>query len=1313
MRRDPRRGDPDAPLKIRRAAAPLLGLLAAAGLAGALSARLGPLPEGAEGRRAERLTRRAAEVLEQDATRLAATSRRLARDPALLEIVEGGSGGVRPGRLFSLLGSALPKENGWGVVLLDRTGGAVAWAGEPGDLPALSAPRAGSFSASFRVTQWTLAHESPVGRSPETRGRLVVTRRFPTGIVRPDVLEGHFLAGLPTVRRIRVRTSTVPGRLVALSLEPAAPVVVEEDTRRDGARPWAFLGALAALALGLVVRFSATGVVAARLLLLLAVPCAETGPFAPILHDVSGLLSTPFDLGLTGFVALLLLRSVLASGRETGNGAASKVALKAVAGAAAVAAASVPAVLGLSGGRSAPSLLLGLGLFTGSPEAPLASAGLVAASTVFLGLAALLAAKAARAGPAALGLGAAGLALTGWSFFAVPSDATTAVLVLGSVLLAVSLSERVSTFRTSDLLSRSVAVALLVGAAAFVIGAGASLGRVLGTDERLEKAASRSSLDRERLEEEGPAAWEERIAGADLGPWAPAGSRTKMSDLARALWMRGRSGDFPEPGDLLTVRDEGGRVLSSFGTMRPGDEGRGTAIGLRLPVPGTVGVLSRLPWPDADEEDPLLVALLGEPAYADRPVERIDFDGSGRPLGRGRLERSDLSEPLLVAARREGIAWGKEGSGGRRWRMTVRSAGSGFVEWGIEIPAPVFALGSAVAAAEMALPFALLVLFGADLVALGRARVRRRDSPRGRLFGTFRGRLALALLVSGAVPLAAGAVMVRTALDRSSARATERHALQLLTEGRRLLEESVDGIPSPAELNRAASVVGVDLLLYRDGALAAASRAVPVAAGLAPERLASLVAAALANGASEAAVLRAPVRPGARRAAEAAVTLSREERTTLAVVLGEDAEGREAVDALVLLAVGVALGALAFGGRGALQLSRPLEDLVAAAERVGAGELPGPIRTPETVDLARLVEAFGAMSERVRERTELLEREREAAVSVLGSLTPAAVLFREEDGRVLFANPAADALLPAGERLSERLAVPLFAPVLAALGHARPYETRVSLPVEGGETVLRVVVAELPADTAGHRTVLLLEDLTDFTRAERLETWVEAARAVAHDIKNPLTPIRLTAERLVRSAERGTPPDAGKIVEAASTILRQVDLLTERTGRLSRFASPSTPERTLLTGGGLATLLAEVASDFSAHPTVRVSWRAEEGLPDLLVDRSLLRDAVSNFVLNAVEALEQAGGQVEVAVRPASGPRGGRGAEVTCEDDGPGVPEVDLHRIFDPSFSTKSRGSGMGLAAARRAVEEHGGRLLAERSPRGGLRIGFFLPAAG
>ena len=141
-------------------------------------------------------------------------------------------------------------------------------------------------------------------------------------------------------------------------------------------------------------------------------------------------------------------------------------------------------------------------------------------------------------------------------------------------------------------------------------GAGTSMGRLLRADERLESAANRSVLERERLEEEGPVAWEDRVARPELEPWAPAESLTNLSDLARALWARGRDGEFPEPGDLLTVRDEEGRVLSSFGTMRPGDEGRGTAVGLRVPVPGTFGVLSRAPWPDGDEEDPLLVGVL-------------------------------------------------------------------------------------------------------------------------------------------------------------------------------------------------------------------------------------------------------------------------------------------------------------------------------------------------------------------------------------------------------------------------------------------------------------------------------------------------------------------------------------------------------------------------------------------------------------------------------------------------------------------------------------------------------------------------------
>lgn len=1291
----------------RRAAALLAGLVAAAGLLGALAARQGLFGGTAEAREA-RLRSRASAAIRRDADRLAGMAARLARSPGLLEIVEGGSGDVRPGALFSLLGGALPREPGWGALLLDRNGEAVAWAGEPGDLPGKDAPRAGPFGAAFRVTELTLVHETVVGRTAETRGLLVVTRRLPTGVVRPDLLEAR--GGLlgATSRRVRIRASSVPGRLLAVDVEPAEQAAVEDDVRRAAALPWALSGAVAALLLGVAAGAPARAAVAARLVLLLGLPRAETGPFASIPGDPTGLLATPVDVALTGLVALVVLRSALSRGKaDPLRGAA-----RAAAAAAAILLAAAPVGFGLLVGRTEPSLLLGLGLFAGPAEEPVASAGLVALSGLALGLAALLAGRCLRPGGALLAAGGLGAALAAGGHFAAPSAAWVAVLVLGGCALAAGLSRGAAAFPDSDLLSRAVVAALILGSGALLVSGGAAAGRIRLADERLEAAADRTAVERELLEEEGPSGFEERVARPSLAPLAPAGRRTIMSDLARALWMRGRDGSFPEPGDLLTVRDEGGRVLSSFGRLRPGDEDRGTAVGLRLPVEGTVGVLTHVPWPAGDDVDPLLVSVLGEPVHGLKNVERSDFDSAGFPLGRGRAENAELSAALLSAARRAGAARGTERAAGRRFRVDVRRGPTGFVAWRVEVPTPLFTIGSAVAATETTLPFALLVVLGPQLGALAgllRRAVRRRGEG---AFRTFRGRLALALLVSGAIPLAGGAVMVRTALDRASTRATERNALQLLTEGRRLLEERVGGTPSPSELNRAASVVGVDLLLYRDGLLAAASRAVPVAAGLAPERLPARVAAALGDGASEAAATRAPVRDGGRRIAEAAVTLSREERTALAVVLGEDPAGREAADGLVLLAAGVTLLALALGGRGALALSKPVEELVVAAERIGAGSAPAPIPVPETVDLARLVEAFGAMSERIRERTELLEREREAAVSVLASLSPAAVLYREETGRVLVSNPAADALLPAGESLFERLSGAPFAPLAAALARPRPFESRVTLPVDGGEKVLRVVAADLPPDADGKRALLLLEDLTDFTRAERLEAWVEAARAVAHDIKNPLTPIRLTAERLARSAGKGAPPNAGRIGEAAATILRQVDLLTERTARLSRFASPAAPRRELISGAELAGLAGEVSSDYAAHPRVRVSFRAEDGLPDVTGDRALLRDALSNFVLNAVEELERGGGAVEVTLRAVTDGSGKAGVEVACDDDGPGVDEEDLPRLFDPTFSTKSRGSGMGLAAARRAVEEQGGRLFARRSSRGGLHIGFVLPAA-
>jgi nitrogen fixation/metabolism regulation signal transduction histidine kinase len=434
----------------------------------------------------------------------------------------------------------------------------------------------------------------------------------------------------------------------------------------------------------------------------------------------------------------------------------------------------------------------------------------------------------------------------------------------------------------------------------------------------------------------------------------------------------------------------------------------------------------------------------------------------------------------------------------------------------------------------------------------------------------------------------------------------------------------------------------------------------------------------------------------------------------LAVVVGEDEALNAAADALVLLAVAASLAALGLGGRAALSLGQPLEDLLEATGKVGEGRSLPPLQRPENADLARLVDAFGQMSARVEERTQSLALERASAVGLLENLTAAVVLFRRRDRAVLLSNEAADRTLP-GSSLDERLAGAEWAPLRAALEAASarpsPYETRVAIPSSSGERLFRVAIVTLPEEAEESRAILLLEDLTEFTRADRLAAWVDAARAIAHDIKNPLTPIRLAAERLRRWEDRPGGAPGPALSEISANILRQVAILTERIGRLGRFGDPVALTRQALDADAVRTLVEEVASDFRPHDALDVRTEVATDLRPFAADRLLLRDALGNFLVNATEAVAGRAGIVVLSVSNAELPGGGPGVQFACADDGPGVPEGTAARLFEPAFSTKSRGSGMGLAAVRRTVERHGGAVFAEPRAGGGLVIGFTLPA--
>jgi signal transduction histidine kinase len=1295
--------EPEPARRGRSAGVRVLGGLSALLLGGAVAARLVTPSAEALDRRDAELIGTAARALEDDAKRLSRVAEAVQRSPELAAIVDAGGTEVRPGRLFGLLSRALPRGAGWGAVFFDVSGRAVAWAGDAGEFESERVGPGTGFLASFHVTRFSIVYRSPRVVATERRGVLALSRRYPTGILRPELLEVLRVPGGPTRLKVRARAASRPDRLVALFVEPAPERLRGEELTRARARPLSLALAGSSLALGFVAHAPAAGIAAARAALLLGAPRAEAGVWG-ILDGASrndlGLVATPADLLLTGISALLLFRLLA---RALPPFRTRSIAARAAFLALGVVLTFPPWFLARAAGVERPDLFDQMSLVPESAALFFAESGGAALFTAFLGAAALALSLALPLLPQRRPLAAAGLLLLALSMRAGAEPPALPLAAAGTFLVACALSRRARE-GGQDLLGRAATAVFFLGGAVLAGASGLVDGKLRRLDEALLRAERMDRADRLGYEREQAQRFSERIAAPDARPWLPAGPRTLTTDLARALWVRGADDEFPEEGDLLAIR-EAGEVVSSFGVLRPGM--RGTSFRAELPLPDLTATWTHVAYPREADRDALLVAAVARDLPGRVIVERIEFDAAGRAVGT-RGERVDLPARVLADAQRNGTAAGELATPEGLRRLRVRSARPGYVGYAAPSDSRPFTFGVAVAAGETSLPVLL-----AALLAFSGMRGPKRRRVRGPLLETFRARLVLLVLVFGALPLAGSIAVVQIALQRHTLQETRRRARVLLSEARRSFADP-ETVPGPPDLNRAAAVIGSDLLLYRNGRLVAASRALPVAAEIAGERLTAGVSEALAEGRGEAAPLAHRPYPGGPRIVEAAEPLTADGEDALAVVVAEDEAGRVAVDALVLFTVAVALGAFGLGGRSALALSRPVEDLIDGAEKIGSGEDVPPIERPRTADLARLVEAFETMGSRVRERTESLARERAAAVELFANLTAAVILFRERDGAVLLANPAADRILP-GSDVAARLAPGAWAPLRAALAEGRrrraPYDTRITVAEGGVDRVFRVVVAPLPPDENEERSLLLLEDLTDFIRADRLTAWVDAARAIAHDVKNPLTPIRLASERLLRLGVKGETPSGGILASTAASILRQVEILTERIGRLARFSDPSALATTRFDAGSTKALLDEVVSDYTAHETIALAVDVARDLPPFLADRALLSDVLSNLVLNAVEALGERPGRIVLSAASAPLPGGGRGVRLACDDDGPGVSEEERRKLFDPTFSTKSRGSGMGLAAARRAVERHRGAVFAEPRPGGGLRVGFTLPA--
>jgi nitrogen fixation/metabolism regulation signal transduction histidine kinase len=226
--------------------------------------------------------------------------------------------------------------------------------------------------------------------------------------------------------------------------------------------------------------------------------------------------------------------------------------------------------------------------------------------------------------------------------------------------------------------------------------------------------------------------------------------------------------------------------------------------------------------------------------------------------------------------------------------------------------------------------------------------------------------------------------------------------------------------------------------------------------------------------------------------------------------------------------------------------------------------------------------------------------------------------------------------------------------------------------------------------------VVVFDDISPLIRAQKVAAWREVARRLAHEIKNPLTPIQLSAERLRRHFGQAPDTTRALVEECASTIIAEVESLKGLVDEFSQFARMPAPRAVPTDAHAL--LDSALALYDGLLPNVRIERRYGDGLPRVMVDPEQMRRVVLNLVDNAAEAMNRAG----TIALSTEHDKVNNLLRIVVADDGPGIPPAEREKLFLPYYSTKQRGSGLGLAIVRRIVAEHGGAIdVTDNTPRG------------
>ncbi len=447
--------------------------------------------------------------------------------------------------------------------------------------------------------------------------------------------------------------------------------------------------------------------------------------------------------------------------------------------------------------------------------------------------------------------------------------------------------------------------------------------------------------------------------------------------------------------------------------------------------------------------------------------------------------------------------------------------------------------------------------------------------------------------------------------------------------------------------------------------------------------------------------------------------------------LDENRSGLQVTFALIfaLVAMLVLAAAILIGLVLANQIARPVGGLIAAAEKVRTGDLS--VRVPEWSggdELAGLARAFNRMTGQLgAQRSELLaaysqlDERRRFTETVLSGVS-AGVIGLDANGAIELPNRAATELLgrdlraDIGRDLAE--AVPEFEALLAevrANPGARPRTAEVQI---GPPTARRTLLLRIGADAGGGQGsgfVATFDDITELQSAQRKAAWADVARRIAHEIKNPLTPIQLSAERLKRRFTREITSDPETFSQLADTIVRHVGDIGRMVDEFSAFARM--PQPVIRTEDVGRVVRESLILQRNAHPEIAYDPTIPDRGPIGKCDRRLLGQALTNLLQNAADAIAMrpgTGGRIEIGVAC-------DGAEIVISvaDDGLGLPAQDRDKLTEPYVTHKPKGTGLGLAIVKKIMEDHGGRImLAERVPRpdwdgSGAIASLVLPASG